>query len=628
MKPEDIACLSSVTGLAVVDGVGVLAATSRPDPETDTMVDRIELVRDGHREAFLDSTADHSPRISPDGRHLAFVRRIDGHNQVHVHRLSDRTTRGLATLPLGAEDLVWTPDSAAVIVTARRPAPGRYGTDPAVAPAAEPPRRITTAKWRLNGVGTIFDRPRMLARLDLSGTFEWLDVPDAEWSAPFFGADAVLHAVAALHPGRDTDNRADLHRITGDAVTALTGPEDPVEVIRGTALADGRIALAFREMGPEGRDYAGTNAGIGLVEDGAIRRLTDHEHSDVGAEGELVAIGDQVLARSRHRGAVTLVAVSAEGRTREVLGGAVRVTAHAASGERIVAAVSTTTASAEIHDFSLSAPGPAISVSDAVPFRVLEPVEHVFATRDGGEIHGWSVMPTGEGPHPVILLVHGGPFAQHGPTLFDEAQVLASAGYAVLMCNPRGSAGYGQAHARAILHDLGSVDADDVIDFLDGALAAGLPLDEHRLGIMGGSYGAFLSAWILGHDDRFVGGLLERGWFDPETMVGTSDIGSYYVDAYMGETPQDHARTRPLSYAHRVLCPVLVMHSEEDLRCPIGQSEAYVAARRRHALPVEFVVFPGEDHELSRSGTPRHRVQRFEIILDWWDRVFSGEPSQ
>lgn len=174
---------------------------------------------------------------------------------------------------------------------------------------------------------------------------------------------------------------------------------------------------------------------------------------------------------------------------------------------------------------------------------------------------------------------------------------------------------------------LGSVDADDVIDFLDGALAAGLSLDPQRLGIMGGSYGAFLSAWILGHDNRFMGGLLERGWFDPETMVGTSDIGSYYVDAYLGTTPGHRARTRPLSYAHRVLCPVMVMHAEEDLRCPIGQSEAYVAARRRHELPVEFVVFPGEDHELSRSGTPRHRVQRFEIILDWWQRIFNRALS-
>lgn len=220
----------------------------------------------------------------------------------------------------------------------------------------------------------------------------------------------------------------------------------------------------------------------------------------------------------------------------------------------------------------------------------------------------------------MLLNIHGGPFTQYSVALFDEAQVYASAGYAVVLCNPRGSAGYGEEHARAILGRMGTVDMDAVLAFLDHALHTRVELDAGRVGIMGGSYGGYLTAWITSHQHRFAAAVVERAYLDPETFLGTSDIGSWFVEPYNGVDRDRMAAQSPLRRASLVRTPTLVIHSEGDLRCPIFQAEQYVFELRRAGTEVEFLVFPGENHGLSRTGRPRHRLQRFDAILDWWQR--------
>ncbi len=204
--------------------------------------------------------------------------------------------------------------------------------------------------------------------------------------------------------------------------------------------------------------------------------------------------------------------------------------------------------------------------------------------------------------------------------LFDEAQVYADAGYAVLLCNPRGAAGYGQEHGRVIKERMGTVDMHDVLDFLDGAIAVHDTIDGSRAGIMGGSYGGYLTAWTIAHEHRFQGAIVERGFLDPELFTGTSDIGTFFGEEYTGHDEETRRAQSPQAFAHQVRTPTLVVHSEDDLRCPLSQAERYHLALVRSGVETEMLVFPGEDHELSRSGRPRHRVQRFEAILDWWAR--------
>jgi dipeptidyl aminopeptidase/acylaminoacyl peptidase len=240
------------------------------------------------------------------------------------------------------------------------------------------------------------------------------------------------------------------------------------------------------------------------------------------------------------------------------------------------------------------------------------------------------VLPEGPGPHPVLLTIHGGPFAQYTGAFFDEAQVYARAGYAVLMCNPRGSAGYGQGHGGAIKEKMGTVDMADVLTFLDGALEAFPVLDKESVGIMGGSYGGYLTAWVIGHEHRFKAAIVERGFLDPVSFAGSSDIGWFFGGQYTGGSPEQMAAQSPMAVVKAVRTPTLVIHSENDLRCPVEQGQRYFAALKAQGVETALLLFPGEDHELSRSGTPHHRRKRFEQILAWWARHLpsAGNPSR
>ena len=163
-------------------------------------------------------------------------------------------------------------------------------------------------------------------------------------------------------------------------------------------------------------------------------------------------------------------------------------------------------------------------------------------------------------------------------------------------------------------------DFADVIDFLDGAVAADSTLDGSRVGVMGGSYGGYLTAWVIGHDHRFAGAIVERGFLDPISFQGTSDIGSFFGDEYVGTDPRAIVSQSSMAVVDQVSTPTLVLHSELDFRCPLEQATRYYSALKRRGVQAEMLIFPGENHELTRSGQPRHRVERFDAVLDWWNR--------
>ncbi|MGC0144863.1 S9 family peptidase [Pseudactinotalea sp. Z1732] len=251
---------------------------------------------------------------------------------------------------------------------------------------------------------------------------------------------------------------------------------------------------------------------------------------------------------------------------------------------------------------------------------VFVPQELQVDGEDGYPVHGWVTVPEGEGPHPVLLLIHGGPHAQYESVLFDEVQVYTRAGYAVVFCNPRGSAGYGQDHGRAIINGFGDRDAADVLAFLDGALAAHPSLEAQRVGVLGGSYGGYMTAWLTTRTDRFVAAIVERGFLDPVSFEGSSDIGWFFGIKYLGEDPDQVAAQSPMAHIDKVATPTMVIHSEQDWRCPVEQGQRWFVGLKRRGVETEFLLFPGEGHELSRSGRPQHRLARFEHILTWWDK--------
>jgi acetyl esterase/lipase len=493
---------------------------------------------------------------------------------------------------------------------------------------------------------------------------------DAEHGGIVFTRDGRhLVVVSDGHESADEDLRSILTLVPVDGGEARTvvGAAENLSIADGpgsvAVSAEGSLYFLAQDVGESGRDFVARNTSLYVVgaEGGAPRRLTDPETIDL--TGSAVVLSPWgALVQSSERGRIVLLAVTEDGRVSPLVSDR-EVTGVAAAGETIAFSFqseSTFGDLAVLHPAALSERGgdsvdPAATEQADVEERgdrggegrngdaarvltdfsaevratgIRIPIEFETQGRDGYPVHGWIVLPEGDGPHPVLLNIHGGPYAQYSVHLFDESQVYADAGYAVVYCNPRGSAGYGQEHGRAIKGRMGTVDLNDVLDFLDAAIAAHPQLDGERIGILGGSYGGYLTAWTIAHDHRFAGAIVERGFLDPVFFFGTSDIGSFFGEEYNGVDPDRIAAQSPQAHVADVRTPTLVLHSENDLRCPLSQAERYFASLKRGGVETELVVFPGEDHELSRAGRPRHRVQRFEVILDWWARHLPSAGNQ
>jgi dipeptidyl aminopeptidase/acylaminoacyl peptidase len=252
-----------------------------------------------------------------------------------------------------------------------------------------------------------------------------------------------------------------------------------------------------------------------------------------------------------------------------------------------------------------------------------------FKSADGVPIQGWIVKPPGFDPahrYPLILSIHGGPhvmWSRHEPTMWHEWQVQAARGYVVVACNPRGSDGYGQEFRAALLRRWGDADLPDLLAAVDHAVAQGY-VDADRMVITGGSYGGFMTAWAIGHDTRFKAAVAQRGVYDLIGFYGTSDVPllvEWEFARAPWEDPQLLWHYSPLAYVERIHTPLLLLHSENDFRAPIPAAEGLFVALRRLGREVEMVRYPRDGHELSRSGEPKHRVDRLERIVGWFDRL-------
>lgn len=254
-------------------------------------------------------------------------------------------------------------------------------------------------------------------------------------------------------------------------------------------------------------------------------------------------------------------------------------------------------------------------------------IEVEATSPDGQPVQAWLLRPFGISEnsrvrHPMILQIHGGPHAMYGHSMFHEMQLMAARGYAVLFSNPRGSAGYGERFTSCTRGQWGKSDMPDVIAAVDSALRLGW-IDPNRLGVTGGSYGGYLTNWVIGHDDRFKAAVTQRCVSNFHSFFGTSDIGSTFGKFEFDGVPwNDSAKLlkhSPISYVEKIDTPLLIIHNELDFRCPIEQAEQMFTALKYLGKEVEFVRIPEEGHDLSRSGTPSRRLARLRHLIGWFD---------
>ena len=650
MKALELPRLFSVSSPSLnPDGSTVVFSATHPDLGADATVGQLWVAAtDGSTppRRFTRGFRDTAPAFSPDGSLIAFLRAAPGSAaQLHVVAADGGEPVRLTDRLLGVASFRWAPDGSALAFTSRDPQHGRYGTVEGLDAAAEAPRRITTLRYKSNGTGYTRDRRTQLFVVDVppidaepeypaaASVLGAADAPPAS-VGQLTSADADVGAfdwrgnslvfVSALHPERDIDLRSHLYEVprSGGAPQQLTRDDHTLTLGTVAVTTDGSVFFTAQDVGPTGRDFIGRSAGVFVFDGDTATRLTEPD-LDFGEPGAaLTAHGESsVLGTSRDRGAVQLFRVSRNEQVPLTSGRDV-IEGQSALGDTIAVSFSSRRSHGEIGVLESGA------IRQLTDFHTIEPsatVEHTITARDGYEVHGWVTLPEGEGPHPVLLMIHGGPFSSYDSHFFDEAEVLAGAGYAVVYCNPRGSAGYGEEHGRAIRQRMGTLDHTDVLDFLEGVIAAEPSLNGDRLGILGGSYGGYLTAWTIAHDSRFAAAIVERGFLDPEVFPGTSDIGDFFGQEYMGTDLEAIRAQSPQAVAHLVTTPTLVIHSADDLRCPLGQAERYYATLKARGVESELLIFPGENHELTRSGRPRHRVERFDAILEWWSRYLPIE---
>lgn len=623
------------------DGVRVAFVVSETDVDADRYRKRIWLWDGTESAPFTHGPDDTAPRWSPDGSRLAFLRggpAEEDKPQVAVMPATGGEAAVLTSLSLGVESLKWSPDGRWFVLVAVDWTEEWSGLDDAE--RRRRPRRIDRIPYRFHARGWVHDRRRHLYLLDPGGasgpvalTSGDFDEESPAWR-PDSGAVAFLsarHERRGLEPGvevlevgvangeqRSLVGRGDWDLVSyrPDGVLHVLGQPDP--------WAHPSIRSLWRRE-----------------EDGSLTDLTGHLDRSVTSYAPAINppgpqwTGQAAVTCLEDAGRVKVVRVEPDGTVDHLLDGdrAISGVSVAADGSTMAFVASAPTDPGEMYVWFDGEERTVTTLNEA--FRSAVPLvePETFRIISGGEeIDVWVYLPPGREPVPALVNIHGGPATQYGYAFFDEFQVYADAGFGVVACNPRGSAGRGVDFVRSVrAGGWGSVDLADVTAALDGALQRFPRLDATRLGVMGGSYGGFLTAWLIAHDHRYRSAVVERALLAWTSFSGTSDIGATFSRSYLDDELPDGFdrlwRASPLSVAHQITTPTLVVHSEEDIRCPIEQAEQLFMVLVKKGVGAEFLRFPGEGHDLSRSGRPRYRLERFEAILGWHRTHLASDPA-
>ncbi|HEY3208284.1 MAG TPA: S9 family peptidase [Actinomycetota bacterium] len=641
MVPEDVYELTGVGDPRLSpDGRTIAYAVWRIDKEANDVRGAIWLAPvDGSsppRQFTSGTSRDADPRWSPDGTRIAFTSKRDGGVvQLYVMPVGGGEAQKLTDFKEDVTQPAWSPDGDRFVFVARVRAPEYEEVDD----KKRAPRSITRLQFKLDNVGWTFDRPQHLFVVPADGSAQPTQITsgDFENEQPNWSPDGTKIAFAsARHEDWDTTPIRDIYVMPSDGgdpvcITAVDG------YCGSPSWSPDGSRIAFLYAPGVFDDPRHTQVAVVPADGGERVVLTDSLDRNcapyfTGVREPIWEGNDSLLFGIEDGGNVPLYRVAADGSARPelVIGGDFMLTGYDAVRGQIVHAYHTLTQLSELFvgDRQVTEVGRAFCEARDLP----APERFVAISADGSEVEAWIIKPAGfeEGTkYPLLLNIHGGPFSQYGNKFFDEFQVYAGAGYAVVYSNPRGSSGYSEAWGRAIRGPVtdgpgwGTVDYEDCMAVVDEALKRFEFLDSDRLGVMGGSYGGYMTSWIVGHTDRFQCAISERAVNQFMSEGEESDFGTLFkseIGAFFWEAPEAYLKHSPSTYAKNIVTPLLIIHSENDLRCPVGQAEGLFGILRTLKREVELVRFPVEGHELSRSGNPVHRVMRFEIILDWLGR--------
>ncbi len=628
MTPDDLTNLSIPSDPRISPDDGRVAfVVSRPDIEADRNDSRIWLADDTGARVLTNGPDDKTPRWSPDGSSLAFIRKTDDSgSQLAILPLDGGEIRVITEFVHGVEAFEWSPDGSTLVVVAITAT--EEWTDLDDEERERRPRRIRSVPYRFDGRGSIHDRKRHLWLVDPTSQSEprCLTPGDHDEESPVWSPDGgKLAFISDRDPGRGLVSGNDVFEVdvgSGDVSrVAARGfwnsvsyrPDGTLHLLGNVQAAYPVEAYLYRRE-----------------PDGSLTDLTGQlDRSSVSLAAGPAAVvwdGDNAVIGWEDSGTFGVIKVSSDGSIETAAGGQRIVTGFDIQHGRLVFTASRWDSPGELYSI-VNGAEQQLSSLNSMDLGFVEP-EHFQVESGDGEVDVWVYLPDGDEPAPLLLNIHGGPASQFGFGFFDEFQVYAGAGYGVVACNPRGSSGRGGEFTRSVVGEgWGKVDLEDIRATVEASLDRFPRLDSERMGLMGGSYGGFMTAWIIGQEDRWRSAVVERALISWTSFAGTSDIGGVfpenYTEAKYPKSWDTWWELGPLALADHVTTPTLILHSEDDFRCPIEQAEQYFMALLRNGTTTEMLRFPGEGHEMSRSGSPLHRKERFDAVLDWHGRYLS-----
>lgn len=608
-----------------------------------------------------------NPGWSPDGKWLSFVSEREGEAslasgddqkklgkdkpQIWLLPQDGGEGRQLTFMPHGASGAVWSPDSQWLIFSAEV---GPFDEVTEEGKALPKVRVIDRLWYRLDGAGFIQERRTHLFLLHVAGG-EPVQLTDGDWD----------DGEAAWAPdGRRlafTSSRADDRwRMPSADIYTLAIEQGRAGELR--KLTDGEVGCGAPSWSPDSQTIAFAGAlkfrsggHIDLysiaadAQQAAARNLTsefegsfqDWTNTDGDARDEHLSPppawsqdGNTIYALAAHRGATRVFAIAANGQNAHpptLTPGDIHIRDFSAdqARQRLAILLGNTSKPVEIFTLATEPRGELqqLTHANAELFAQLElgTLEHFpYTGAENWPIEGWILKPPAFDPrkkYPLIVQIHGGPHTQFGYGFFHEMQVQAANGYVVLFTNPRGSSGYGREFSLAVRGAWGDVDSLDIMAGVDALIEKGY-IDEQRLGVTGGSYGGFMTNWLIGHTDRFKAAVTDRCVSNLVSMFGSSDFGWLFGDddfeAVPWDNPERLLQHSPITFVKDMHTPLLIIHSEQDLRCPPEQSEQLFTALKYLGREVLYVRFEGQSHGLSRGGHPRARLERLRHGLKWF----------
>ena len=619
------------------DGKQIIFSRGFIDPVNDQSQSNLwitDLAAAKIREVTHGNWRDSAPAWAPDGKRIAFLSDRDGTSQIHVMWVDTGEVAQLTHLTQGAGNLKWSQDGKQIAFTSsiedKDPIlPVKLPPRPENAKWARPAVIIDRLNWRRDGVGPVPKAYTHVFVLDavLGGTPRQITAGNYNYADPEWSADGKTIYVSGIRKpdaeylrGDSEIYAIDLATLDIKALTDRKGPD------RGGRLSPDGKWIAY--TGYDDKNYTSTLSSLYLMaNNGGSKRLWAGGFPSSPADPTWAADGSGVYYTMEERGASNIYFVPLNGNPRKITDGAHMLSGFSlARNGQFAATLSTPQKPEVLVTFNAANPSELKTLvdvnSDVLAGMKMGEVEELgWNSTDNLKIQGWLMKPVDFQPgkkYPLVLWIHGGPWSMYNIAFNWSFQNFAAEGYGVLWANPRGSTGYGQDFVNGIQYSYPGKDYDDLMTGVDAALSKGW-IDARNMFVCGGSGGGLLTAWIVGHTDRFAAAVSMRPVIDWHSFVGITDGASWYdqFKKYPWEDPVEYAVRSPLNYVANVKTPTMVMTGEADLRTPIGQSEEFYRALKLLKKETLLVRMPKEFHGWRR---PSHRMLQQAYLLAWFQK--------